>query len=375
MSALTTCPPDATAPEAVGQSHDAPTAPARRGDRAGTGTPPTVDRRRTMTRQWWSRLLWAVGLIVAAIALRAALPELREGFSALRHAHAGLLAAAVAIEVAALATLPLTFRAALTLLGGGARYGAALDGTLGMFALSRVVPGGGLAGGLYAARRFKHAGNSTAVSGAAVAVASVATMLTLGVVVAGGAVVEAATGRGSIGLVWSLAGFLAVLAAIAVAAQRILRDPERLDAVCTRLARLLRRPAPAAQWRADLEGFTVALAHPGRLARVAGWSALNWGLQLLALWTIFAAFGVSMPVGVLVLGFGAANLVTALPHTPGGLGVVEAGMTATYVAMGVPMSTALVGVLCYRLLGHWLPVMAALPLVLPHVQRARGSEA
>lgn len=38
-------------------------------------------------------------------------------------------------------------------------------------------------------------------------------------------------------------------------------------------------------------------------------------------------------------------------------------MTATYMAMGVPMSTALVGVLCYRLLGHWLPVGAALPLV------------
>lgn len=80
-----------------------------------------------------------------------------------------------------------------------------------------------------------------------------------------------------------------------------------------------------------------------------------------------------MPVGVLVLGFGAANLVTALPHTPGGLGVVEVGMTTTYVAMGVPMSTALVGVVCYRLLGHWLPVIAALPLVLPRV-RASGRD-
>jgi uncharacterized membrane protein YbhN (UPF0104 family) len=68
---------------------------------------------------------------------------------------------------------------------------------------------------------------------------------------------------------------------------------------------------------------------------------------------------------VLVLGFAAANVVTALPHTPGGLGVVEASMTATYVAMGVSVPAALIGVLCYRLLGHWLPVLVALPLVLP----------
>jgi uncharacterized protein (TIRG00374 family) len=104
------------------------------------------------------------------------------------------------------------------------------------------------------------------------------------------------------------------------------------------------------------------LARPGAPARVAGWSTVNWTLQLAALWTVFVAFGLSMPVGVLIIGFGAANLATALPHTPGGLGVVEAGMTATYIALGVPTTTALVGVLCYRLIGHWLPVLVAVPL-------------
>jgi hypothetical protein len=116
-----------------------------------------------------------------------------------------------------------------------------------------------------------------------------------------------------------------------------------------------------------------ALSHPRRIAYVVGWATLNWALQLLALWTIFAAFGVSMSVGVLVLGFGAANLFTALPHTPGGIGVVEVGMTATYMTMGLPTSTAVVGVVCYRLLGHWLPVVAALPLMLPHVRRTQES--
>ena len=345
-----------------------PAAVAGEGSHARSGEGPHA---RSVVRRWLPRLLWGAGLVVAAIALRSALPELREGLAALGRAHGGLLALALGAQVAALASLPLTFRAALGLLGGRAGYGAALDGTLGAFALSRVVPGGGLAGGLYAARRFVRAGNPMAVAGGAVAIAGTATMLTLGVIVAGGAVTEAVTGRGSIGLVWWLAGFLTVLLAAIAGLQRFVRDPERLDALAARAARRLRRPDAAGQWSAQLRTLATALAHPGDLARVIAWSALNWVLQLLGLWLIFAAFGVSMPVGVLVLGFGAANLVTALPHTPGGLGVVEAGMTATYVAMGVPMSTALVGVLCYRLLGHWLPVAAALPLVFPNLARTR----
>jgi hypothetical protein len=143
--------------------------------------------------------------------------------------------------------------------------------------------------------------------------------------------------------------------------------------LCDRAGRLLRRPEQADTVRRHLEDIAPTLAHPGGLTRVTGWAAFNWALQLVALWIVFAAFGVAMPVGVLILGFGAAHLVTALPHTPGGLGVVEAGMTATYVAMGVPIGTAVVGVLCYRLIGHWLPVAAALPLVVPQLRARRDT--
>lgn len=338
-------------------------------DSQSTPTPPGPAT--TRARRWWRPVLWTLGTVVATLALRSALPELREGIAALDEARTGLLASAVVIEIAALATLPLTFRAALALLGGHARYGVALDGTLGAFALSRVVPGGGLAGGVYAARRFMRAGNAGAISSAAVGVAGAATMLTLVTVVAGGAALEALHGRGPIGLVWSLGLLLLVVGVCGAAAFRVLRDRGRLDTFCQRIARLTRRPEQAELWREHTAELMAALAHPQRVAAIVGWATLNWVLQLLALWTIFAAFGVSMPVGVLVLGFGAANLVTALPHTPGGLGVVEVGMTATYVAMGVPTSTALVGVVCYRLLGHWLPVIAALPLVLPQA-RAHG---
>ena len=327
-------------------------------------------RRRRGWRPWLSMVWWLAGAVVAVIAVRAALPEIRDGLAAVSRAHVGLLVAAVICEVVALATLPLTFRTALQLLGGRIGYGAALDGTLGAFALSRVVPAGGLAGGLYTARRFTLAGNAAAVAAAAVTVASGITRLMLGVGVVGGAVLEVATGRGSGSLAWTMGAFLVALVALSAAFVGVLRTPARLDRVCAGVGRLLRRPEQAELVRRHLTQIAPGLAHPQGLARVTGWSAVNWVLQLLALWIVFAAFGVAMPVGVLILGFGAAHLMTALPHTPGGLGVVEAGMTATYVAMGVPVGTAVVGVLCYRLLGHWLPVAAALPLVVPQLRRS-----
>jgi uncharacterized protein (TIRG00374 family) len=329
-----------------------------------------ADGRRIQSRPWLTTALWLAGVVAAVVAVRAALPEMREGIAALGHANVGLLVVAVVCEAVALLTLPLTFRATLRMLGGRIRYAAALNGTLGAFALSRVVPGGGLAGGLYTAREFMRAGNSAAVAGGAVTIASGITMLALGVVVVGGAVLEAATGRGSIALAWSAAAFLVAVVAVCAALVGVVRDPDRLDRLCTRAGRLVRRPAQAAVVYRHLTEISAHLTHPRGLGRVTGWAVFNWVVQLVALWIVFVAFGVAMPVGVLILGFGAAHLATALPHTPGGLGVVEAGMTATYIALGIPVATALVGVLCYRLLGHWLPVVAALPLVVPHLRRS-----
>jgi hypothetical protein len=61
------------------------------------------------------------------------------------------------------------------------------------------------------------------------------------------------------------------------------------------------------------------------------------------------------PVG-LIVAFGLANVVAAIPITPGGLGVVEAVLTSTLVGFGVPRATAVLGVLTYRLANFWLPI-------------------
>lgn len=322
----------------------------------------------TSARRYLVAAAWIIGLGAAAVIGRTALPELRDATRAIADAHPGWLMGALALQVVALLVLPMPFRGALEALGGRAGYRALLDATLGAFALSRIVPAGGLAGGAYAVRRIVTAGNAAAVAVAAVAAASVVTMLSLGVVVVGGAAVDALTGQGSPGVAWATLAGLVLAGSTCGTLVWLLHRPERVDRTAARLARRIRRPTVAHTVRRQLAVVGPLLERPAPLLRVAGWAAVNWSLQLAALWTVFLAFGLSMPLGVLIMGFGAANLATALPHTPGGIGVVEAGMTATYVAMGVPTSTALVGVVCYRLIGHWLPVLAALPLV---VSRSR----
>jgi uncharacterized protein (TIRG00374 family) len=50
------------------------------------------------------------------------------------------------------------------------------------------------------------------------------------------------------------------------------------------------------------------------------------------------------------------SAIGSLVPTPGGLGAVEAALTAGLTAAGLPGAVALSSVLLYRLLTFWLPV-------------------
>jgi len=49
-----------------------------------------------------------------------------------------------------------------------------------------------------------------------------------------------------------------------------------------------------------------------------------------------------------------------IPITPGGLGFVDAGLTALLVVIGISADTALIGTLLYRLISFWLPIPVGL---------------
>jgi uncharacterized protein (TIRG00374 family) len=49
-------------------------------------------------------------------------------------------------------------------------------------------------------------------------------------------------------------------------------------------------------------------------------------------------------------------IASAIPITPGGLGVIEVALVAVTVGFGAPRPTAVLAVLGYRIVNYWLPL-------------------
>jgi uncharacterized protein (TIRG00374 family) len=93
-----------------------------------------------------------------------------------------------------------------------------------------------------------------------------------------------------------------------------------------------------------------------RLRVVSGMAAANWLLDAAALWVALAAFGSTPSVIGLMVAYGLANVIAAVPISPGGLGVIEAILIPTLVGFGTPRAVASIGVVVYRLVNFWLPI-------------------
>jgi uncharacterized protein (TIRG00374 family) len=81
-----------------------------------------------------------------------------------------------------------------------------------------------------------------------------------------------------------------------------------------------------------------------------------WATNIAVLWACFHAFGEDVPKAVLVQGFFVGMTANLLPFFPGGVGSVDAGMIAAFLAFGEPSSTVFVSVLAYRVIAFWLPI-------------------
>jgi uncharacterized protein (TIRG00374 family) len=93
------------------------------------------------------------------------------------------------------------------------------------------------------------------------------------------------------------------------------------------------------------------------LGRVAFWAALNWLFDAAALWVFLRAFGVTMSVDALIISFGIANVLAAIPITPGGLGYVDASYIGMLVGFGADPRSATLGVAAYRFAQFFFPIL------------------
>lgn len=101
----------------------------------------------------------------------------------------------------------------------------------------------------------------------------------------------------------------------------------------------------------------------------------RWLFDLLALGMAIAAVGAHPRFSLVLLAYVAAQLLAQIPITPGGLGVVEAGLTATLALAGVSGGDAAVAVLAYRLVSYWLMLPAGLVAWIVHRRRLAVSTA
>ena len=102
--------------------------------------------------------------------------------------------------------------------------------------------------------------------------------------------------------------------------------------------------------------FGVLMEDRPLLGRAVGWAAANWLLDAASLWVFVAAFGhVISPVDLLTA-YGLANILAAIPITPGGLGVVEFVLVSMLAGFGLTDGQALSAVLAYRAVNFWLPI-------------------
>jgi len=119
------------------------------------------------------------------------------------------------------------------------------------------------------------------------------------------------------------------------------------------LAKLATVPAMVA------DGTRAALrlvANPSRAGLAIVGAVGFWAANIGMLWASFKAFGVAIPLGVVVMGFFIGMAANLIPFVPAGVGAVDAGMIGTFVLFGFPEEEVFAAVLIYRLVAFWLPI-------------------
>ena len=99
--------------------------------------------------------------------------------------------------------------------------------------------------------------------------------------------------------------------------------------------------------RLEQQWWQAVLLSAGRLA-----------FDYLCLLAAIRATGSRPNASLILVAYAVAGVIQLLPITPGGLGLVEAGLTGLLVLSGVDSSDALLSTLTYRLASYWVPLAA-----------------
>ncbi len=315
----------------------------------------------------------AIWLAVTGVSLYLVFPSLVQTFGSWRQItefSALALAGMAALQTASLACLWALQHVALR----AQRWRPVITSQLAGNALSKIAPGGGAMG---AALQYRMLVQSGLPSGSTVGALTAVNLLVFAVVLALPVLAIPALLRGSVDrdlLQTAIAGLL--FFAVAAGAGAVLLSTDRPLAWVGRLVQRVRnrlRPKaePLQELPARLLGerdrilSTLGPRWKRALAATVGRWMFDYGTLLAAL----AAIGSHPRPGLVLLAFCGAQVLAQIPITPGGLGFVEAGLTAMLALAGVSAGDAVLATFAYRLFSYWLP----LPFGLLGLALARGA--
>lgn len=328
-------------------------------------TPPDPPLVPPSAGRWYA--VWRVGRFVLGLALAGVAlwviagktDELSGASAYLAHLGWGFVAAALGAE--ALSYLAFASLQRRLLLVGEVRIKSApmVGISLAGNSIQNSLPGGLVFYAAYMFRQYRRFGADDVLAGWTLVATNALSFISLSALAAVG--LGLALGAGSaLDLVETILG-LAIVAVLLVLAwverARILGHavrPVRLS------QRWLRRPSPSVppeqvidRWLGRLGAVDPA---PVDWAWATTMSMGNWVADCGCLTLSFLAVGAGVPWRGLLLAYGAAQLATILPITPGGLGVVEGSLTVALVTFGGAKASTVAAVLLYRLMSFWLAV-------------------
>jgi uncharacterized protein (TIRG00374 family) len=244
------------------------------------------------------------------------------------------------------------------------RWFAVATSQLSANALSQSVPGGAAAGAALQLRLLTRAGVQTdiALSGfTAFSLLQTASLFLLPLLalptILGGAPVNRGLAQSAIvGAVGFIA--IAILGTLLLITDRPLAEIGRFTQSLHN--RLLRKREPLAnlpeRFLKERDAVRSALGEHWWQAALA--TAGRLGFDYLALLSALTAIGSRPRPSLVLLAYASAMVLSMIPITPGGLGLVETGLTATLVLAGVSGGDAVLATLIYRLASYWLPIVA-----------------
>jgi uncharacterized protein (TIRG00374 family) len=262
----------------------------------------------------------------------------------------------------------------------GPSWPAVISSQLAGNALAKIAPGGGALGGALQYRMLVRAGlpGRQAVAGlTAVNLLTFAAVLAMPVLAVPG-ILRGGVSRDlleatAIGIAVFVALF--ALGAVLIAFDGVLtwvgRSVQRARNRLRRHAEPLRQlPSRLLRERDRIIG-TLGPRWKRALAATSG----RWALDYATLLAALAAVGSQPRPSLVLLAFCAAQILAQIPITPGGLGFVEAGLTAMLTLAGVSAGAAVLATFAYRLFSYWLPLPVGLAAFGWHARRYRAGEA